>query len=58
MIGDPLTDDMKSLRYKVKFKLCGNLFQLCPPKKNLEANLLNPLEGIKHSEQTNSPHVG
>jgi hypothetical protein len=28
--------------------VCGDLFQLCPPKKNLAANLTNHVMGIKH----------
>jgi hypothetical protein len=28
--------------------VCGDLFQLCPPKKNLAANLTNHVIGIKH----------
>jgi hypothetical protein len=31
-------------------RLCGDFFQLCPPKKNLQANLMNHLEGLKHSK--------
>jgi hypothetical protein len=39
---------LKSFWYKVWCKLCGDLFQLCPPKKNLEGNLKNHLQGLKH----------
>jgi hypothetical protein len=38
----------KSYWFKVCCRLCGDFFQLCPPKKNLQANLLNHLEGLKH----------
>jgi hypothetical protein len=47
-IGDPEGDSIKSFWHKVRCKVCGDLFQLCPPKKNLAANLTNHVMGIKH----------
>jgi hypothetical protein len=48
-VGDPNADDLKSFWYKVRCHFCGDLLQLCPPKKNLEANLRNHLGGTKHA---------
>ena len=48
LIGDPESADVKSFWFKVKCSFCGDIFQLCPPKKNLEANLRNHLNGTKH----------
>jgi hypothetical protein len=47
-IGDPEGNSIKSFWHKVRCKVCGDLFQLCPPKKNLAANLTNHVMGIKH----------
>jgi hypothetical protein len=47
-IGDPEGDSIKSFWHKVRCKVCSDLFQLCPPKKNLAANLTNHVMGIKH----------
>jgi hypothetical protein len=47
-IGDHEGDSIKSFWHKVRCKVCGDLFQLCPPKKNLAANLTNHVMGIKH----------
>ena len=47
--GDPNADDLKSFEYKVRCHFCGDLLQLCPLKKNLEANLQNHLGGTKHA---------
>jgi hypothetical protein len=47
-IGDPEGDSIKSFWHKVRSKVCGDLFQLYPPKKNLAANLTNHVMGIKH----------
>jgi hypothetical protein len=48
VVGDPKAEHLKSFWYKERCKLCGDLFQLCPPKKNLEGNLKNHLQGLKH----------
>jgi hypothetical protein len=47
-IGDPEGNSIKSIWHKVRCVVCGDLFQLCPPKKNLAANLTNHVMGIKH----------
>jgi hypothetical protein len=47
-IGDPKGNSIKSFWHKIRCKVCGDLFQLCPPKKNLAANLTNHMMGIKH----------
>jgi hypothetical protein len=47
-IGDHEGDSIKSFWHKVRCKVCGDLFQLCPPKKNLVANLTNHVMGIKY----------
>jgi hypothetical protein len=48
-IGDPGALILKSFWYKVRYKVCGDIFQLCPPKKNLEANLSNHYMSIMHA---------
>ena len=48
-IGDPNANDLKSFWFKVQCHSCGDLLQLCPPNKNLEANLRNHLGGTKHA---------
>jgi hypothetical protein len=48
LVGNPEDEDMKCWWFKVRCKVCGDLFQLCPPKKNLAANLENHVTGIKH----------
>lgn len=48
LVGDPEAEHLKSSWYKVRCKLCGDLFQLCTPKKNIEGNLKNHLQGLKH----------
>ena len=47
-IGDPLQDNIRSFWVKVCCKICGDMFQLCLPKKNLEINLTNHLMSTKH----------
>ena len=48
-IGDPGALILKFFWYKVWCKVCSDIFQLCPPKKNLEANLTNYYMNIKHA---------
>ena len=48
LVGNPAYECMKCWWYKVRCKVCGDLFQLCPAKKNLAANLENHVTGIKH----------
>ena len=44
LVGDPDDTIMKSYWFKVRCVICPKeVFQLCPPKRNLEANLLNHL---------------
>jgi hypothetical protein len=40
-VGDLLQLHQKSFWVKVRCKVCGDMYQLCPPKKNLQANLTN-----------------
>ena len=51
VIGDPDSSKVKSLWFKMKCTYCSNFFQLCLPKKNLEANLMNHLGGTKHERR-------
>ena len=48
LVGDHAVEELKSFWYKVWCKLCGDLFQLCPPNKNLLSNLDGHLQGLKH----------
>jgi hypothetical protein len=41
-------EELKSFWYKVRCKLYRDLFQLCPPKKNLRSNLDVSLQGLKY----------
>ena len=50
VFGDQDMTELKSFWYKVKCKVDGEMFQLCSARKNLKANLLNPLHGLKHSK--------
>lgn len=50
LVGDLDAIELKSFCYKVRCTFCNDLFQLCPPKKNLHANLKNHLEGTKHAK--------
>jgi hypothetical protein len=56
-IGDPEGDSIKSFWHKVCCKVCGDLFQLCPSKKNLAANLTSHVMGIKHVTKVELLHV-
>jgi hypothetical protein len=38
----------KSFWFKTQCRPCGELFELCPAKKNLWSNLENHLQGLKH----------
>jgi hypothetical protein len=42
--------NVKYFWYKVRCKYCNDILALCPPKKNLEANLQNHLGGTKHEK--------
>lgn len=49
LIGDPNDPIMKAFWFKVKCVICPNeVLQLCPPKRNLEANLMNHVHGVVH----------
>lgn len=52
IVGDRTSTGFKFCLYhfKVCCCLCGDFFQLCPPKKNLEANLINHIQGYKHKK--------
>lgn len=49
--GDPHTTQMKSFWWKAKCVVCNEVYSLCPPKKNLEANLRNHAEGTRHAQK-------
>ena len=52
LIGrDPQCIDLKSFWWKTKCVLCNDVYNLCLPKKNLEANLRNHVEEIKDVEK-------
>ena len=51
IIGDPEDPIMKSYWFKMKCLVCPKeLLQLCPPKRNLETNLMNHLHDIIHAK--------
>ena len=42
---------MKSYWFKAKCLICPReVFQLCPPKRNLEANLMTHVHGVVHNK--------
>jgi hypothetical protein len=50
VIGDLNSEEVRSFWFRVKCNFCGDYFMLCPPKKNLEVNLRNHVNGLKHSK--------
>lgn len=50
VVGDTESEIMKSFWYKVRCTVCGDMFVLCPSKKNLRTNLENHIHGIKHTK--------
>jgi hypothetical protein len=52
IVGNRTSNGFKFCLYhfKVCCCLCGDFFQLCPLKKNLEANLINHIQGYKHKK--------
>jgi hypothetical protein len=40
----------RSFWFKAQCQPCGELFELCPAKKNLRSNLENHLQGLKHGQ--------
>ena len=48
VVGNIETPNPKSFWFKVKCPYCKDLLNLCPPKRNLEANLRNHIGGSKH----------
>jgi hypothetical protein len=46
--ADPESEGVKSYWYKVKCTICGDLMQLCPPKRQLESNLMAHINGTRH----------
>jgi len=48
VIGDEDVMQLKSFWYKVRCKVDGEIFQLCPPR-NLKANLESHVHGLKYS---------
>ena len=51
IVGDHTSNGFKFCSYfKVHCRLYRDFFQLCLPKKNLEANLINHIQGYKHEK--------
>jgi ribosomal protein S27E len=50
VIGDLNSEEVRSFWLRVKCNFCGNYFMLCPPEKNLEVNLKNHVNSLKHSK--------
>ena len=51
LVGDPDDTLMKSYCFKVRCVIClKEVFQLCPPKRNLKANLLYHVHGVVHAK--------
>lgn len=48
IVGDVDSNQVKCFWVKVKCTYCFDFYQLCPPKKNLLANLENHIQGRKH----------
>ena len=48
VVGDVNSKQIKCFWLKVKCTYCFDFYQLCPPKKNLLANLENHMQGTKH----------
>jgi hypothetical protein len=48
LVGNPEVQDLPSFWYKVRCVHCHKFLQLCPPKRNLAANLQNHVEGTRH----------
>ena len=48
--GYPQTMELKSFWWKAKYCTCNEVYSLCLPKKNLEANLRNHVGGTKHTK--------
>jgi hypothetical protein len=48
LVGDVDALELRCFWYKVRCMFCYDFFQLCPPKKDLETNLRNHVEGTKH----------
>lgn len=58
VIGDEDATRLKSFWYKVRCKVDGEIFQLCPARKNLKANLENHIHGLKHSKAVQELSAG
>jgi hypothetical protein len=52
VMGDTKAEGLKfrSYWFKVRCRVCGFMCQLCPPKKMLHMNLMNHVEGFKHTK--------
>jgi hypothetical protein len=52
VMGDTKVEGLKfrSYWFKVRCRVCGFMCQLCPPKKTLHMNLMNHVEGFKHTK--------
>jgi hypothetical protein len=52
VMGDTKAEGLKfrSYWFKVRCRVCGFMCQLCPPKKTLHMNLMNHVEGFKHTK--------
>jgi hypothetical protein len=50
VIGDLYSDELHSFWFRMNYNFCSDYFMLYPPKKNLEANLLNRINSLKHTK--------
>ena len=57
IVGDVEIPNLKSFWFKVKCPYYCDLLSLCPPKKNLEANLRNHIVGLKHMVAVNEDNT-
>jgi hypothetical protein len=48
VVGLDQSQEIKIFRYKEHCKICGDIFMLCPARKNLAANLQIHLVALKH----------
>jgi hypothetical protein len=59
VIGDLESDELQSFLFRVKCNVCRDYFVLCPPRKNLKANLWNHVISLKHIKAVDGrkPHL-
>ena len=50
VLGNLTAENTRCYWFKVRCPYCRDLMSLCPPRKTLEANLKNHLDGFKHQK--------